>query len=66
MKVKFFADDHNARFTWSWVNGEHITDDAAETEHLKGLGLRFEEAEGKKVAEKKSKKDQKKASGKGW
>lgn len=41
--VKFFADDHNARFVWSWVNGEYTTDDSKEIENYKGIGLRFEE-----------------------
>ena len=48
MKVKFFADHHNARFTWGWVNGEHVTEDAAEIENLQGIGLRFEEVAAKK------------------
>ena len=43
MKVKFFADDFNARFTWTWVNGEYVTSDPAQIEHYIGLGLRHEE-----------------------
>ena len=49
MKLKFFSDDHNARFVWSWVDGQYVTDDKAEIENLTGLGLRFETVEENKA-----------------
>jgi len=42
MKVKFFADDFNGRLTWNWKDGEHVTSDSSEIEHLVGLGIRHE------------------------
>jgi hypothetical protein len=54
MKVKFFADDHNARFVWHWIEGVYETEDTAEIENLKGLGLRFEEQESPKVKQAKA------------
>lgn len=54
MKVKFFADDHNARFVWHWIEGVYETEDTAEIENLKGLGLRFEEQESPKVKQVKA------------
>lgn len=56
MKVKFYADNFNARFTWGWKNGEHVTDDPAEIENLKGLGLRHESAESTQDEEPKQRK----------
>ena len=43
MKIRFFADDFNARFVWGWKNGEYVTDDAQEIEYFTGLGIRSEE-----------------------
>ena len=45
MKVKFYADNHNSRLVWSWVDGAYTTSDEAEITDLKALGLRFEEEE---------------------
>jgi hypothetical protein len=41
--VKFYKDNFNARFTWSWVDGEFVTDDSVIIEHYRGLGIRNEE-----------------------
>jgi hypothetical protein len=54
MRVKFFADDFNDRRVWSWVGGAFETEDTAEIEDLKGLGLRFEEQESPKVKQVKA------------
>ena len=43
MKVKFFKDNFNGRFTWGWVDGEYVTEDSAEIENYIALGIRHEE-----------------------
>jgi hypothetical protein len=43
MKVRFFKDNFNGRFCWSWPDEGYVTEDSKEIEHLKGLGLRYEE-----------------------
>jgi len=58
MRIKFYADDFNARLVWHWIDGVHETEDSEEIENLKGLGLRFETVE--ETKEKPAKKAAKK------
>jgi hypothetical protein len=62
MRIRFFADDHNARFVWTWIDGQHETDNPSEIEHLKGIGLRWEPVATEPVAteEKKTRKPRRK------
>jgi hypothetical protein len=63
MRIRFFADDHNARFVWTWIDGQYETDNPSEIEHLKGIGLRWEEVESSPIPaddEKKTRKPRRK------
>lgn len=43
MKYRFFKDDFNGRFSWAWPDEGYVTEDSAEIENYKALGIRHEE-----------------------
>ena len=47
--MRFFKDNFNARFCWTWPEEGFVVEDSALIENYIGLGLRYEEVNKVKI-----------------